>query len=50
MNEIEYQDINWLIENIDVQNFDNSKILITGASGAIARYLVYLLYGIADKT
>lgn len=41
MNEIEYQDINWLIENIDVQNFDNSKILITGASGAIARYLVY---------
>lgn len=41
MNEIVHQDIEWLIENVDGKKFDNSKILITGASGAIARYLVY---------
>ena len=41
MNEIIRQDIEWLIENVDEKQFDNSKILITGASGAIARYLVH---------
>lgn len=43
MNEIIRQDIEWLIENVDEKQFDNSKILITGASGAIARYLVHFL-------
>lgn len=41
MNEIILQDIEWLIENVDGKRFDNSRILITGASGAIARYLVH---------
>lgn len=41
MNEIILQDIEWLIKNVDGKRFDNSRILITGASGAIARYLVH---------
>lgn len=43
------EDMDWLIDNIDVQSFDNSKILITGASGAIARYLVYFFMELQIK-
>lgn len=41
MNNIVRQDIAWLVENTQWCAFKNTKILITGACGFIARYLVY---------
>lgn len=41
MNDIVQQDIAWLIQNTEWQEFKNAKILITGAGGFIARYLVH---------
>lgn len=41
MNNIVQEDIEWLIQNTQWQAFKNAKILITGAGGFIARYLVH---------
>lgn len=41
MNEIIREDINWLIDQVNYKQFDKARILITGACGAIARYLVH---------
>ena len=41
MNDIVRQDIAWLVQNTPWYAFENAKILITGAGGFIARYLVY---------
>ena len=41
MNGVVQQDITWLIQNTEWQEFENAKILITGAGGFIARYLVH---------
>ena len=41
MNDIVQEDIAWLIQNTKWQEFKNAKILIMGAGGFIARYLVH---------
>ena len=41
MHDIVKEDINWLIQHTDWEAFQNKKILITGASGSIARYIVF---------
>lgn len=41
MNDIVQEDIAWLIQNTKWREFKNAKILIMGAGGFIARYLVH---------
>lgn len=41
MHSIVIEDIKWLILHTEWEKFRNKKILITGATGSIARYLVY---------
>lgn len=36
------EDVNWIISNTDLRKFYNKKILITGATGFIARYFIYI--------
>lgn len=47
MDTIVQEDINWLIANLDYKKFEGCKILITGANGSIARYLVYFFMNIS---
>ena len=41
MHDIIKEDINWLIQHTNWELFRNKKILVTGASGSIARYVVF---------
>lgn len=49
MNEVISQDIEWLIQNVNWKKFANQKILITGANGSIARYLVYFFMELCKR-
>lgn len=49
MTHIIREDTEWLVSHTDWKRFVEKKILITGASGAIARYLVYYFMFLNEK-
>ena len=49
MNKIIKQDINYIIDNIDYGKLSNKTVLITGASGMLALYMIFTLL-ILNKT
>ncbi len=47
-NKIISEDLSYIVNNLDIEYFRNTKILITGINGMLAKYLAYSLLSISD--